>query len=281
MILMQYKHTLKQEISLSGIGIHSGKNVTLKLKPSDSGEIFFIRTDLENLKFLIDPRKVITLNSSVLTSGDKKIQTIEHLMAALYMSGIDSLTIELDVGEVPIMDGSSLPFVKAIRTAGIKSLDKEKRAIRIEKPFMVEDGNGSISVKPYIGLKISYSIYYDHPLIGEQKYSIKADEKIFAREISPARTFGFLKDVPALKEKNLAQGGSLENALVLDSKGLINGPLRFPDEFVRHKILDLIGDIALLGSPIFAHFLAKRAGHKLHLKAIRFIQKHKDYWTFA
>jgi len=277
--LMQ-KHTLKQEISLSGIGIHSGKNAALKLKPSDYGEIIFIRTDLENLKFLLDPAKVVTHNSSIMTSGDKKIQTVEHLLAALYMSGIDSLTIELDGGEVPIMDGSSLPFVKAIRAAGIKSVDKERRAIKIEKPFMVEDGKGSIFVKPYIDLKISYSIYYDHPLIGEQKYSIKAEEKIFAQEIAPARTFGFLKDVPALKAKNMAQGGSLENALVLDSQGLINGPLRFPDEFIRHKILDLIGDIAFLGSPIFAHFSAKRAGHKLHLKAIRFIQKHKDYWTF-
>jgi len=275
------KHTLKQEISLSGIGIHSGKNAKLKLKPSDSGEIIFIRTDLGNLRFLIDPEKVVTHNSSVLTSGDEKIQTIEHLMAALYMSGIDSLRIELDVGEVPIMDGSSLPFVKAIRAAGIKSLDKEKRAIRIVKPFMVEDENGSISVKPFKDLKISYSIYYDHPLIGEQKCSIKAHEKKFDQEFAPARTFGFLKDVPALKAKNLAQGGSLENTLVLDSQGLINGPLRFPDEFVRHKILDLIGDIALMGSPIFAHFLAKRAGHKLHLKAIRFIKDNKDYWTFA
>lgn len=275
------KHTLKQEISISGIGIHSGKNTTLKLKPSDSGEIIFIRTDLENLKFLIDPAKVVTHNSSVLTSGDKKIQTIEHLLAALYMSGIDSLTIELDAGEVPIMDGSSLPFVKAIRAAGIKSLDKERRALRIEKPFRVEDENGSISVKPFNELKLSYSINYDHPLIGEQKFSITADEKIFAQEIAPARTYGFLKDVPALKAKNLAQGGSLENALVLDSQGLINGPLRFPDEFVRHKILDLIGDIALLGSPIYAQFSAKSAGHKLHLKAIRFIQKHKGYWTFV
>jgi len=278
---MMQKHTLKQEISLSGIGIHSGKNAKLKLKPSDSGEVIFIRTDLENLRFLIDPGKVISHNSSVLTSGDKKIQTIEHLMAALYMLCIDSLIIELDGGEVPIMDGSSLPFVKAIRAAGIKSLDKERRAIRIEKPFMVKDENGSISVKPFKDLKISYSIYYDHPLIGDQKCSIKADEMIFDREIAPARTFGFLKDVPALKAKNLAQGGSLENALVLDSQGIINGPLRFPDEFVRHKILDLIGDIALLGSPIFAHFLAKRAGHKLHLKAIRFIKDNKDYWTFA
>ncbi len=274
------KHTLKQEISLSGIGIHSGKNTTLKLKPSDSGEIIFIRTDLENLKFLIDPAKVVTHNSSVLTSGDKKIQTIEHLLAALFMSGIDSLTIELDAGEIPIMDGSSLPFVKAIRAAGIKSLDKERRALRIKKPFRVEDENGSISVKPFNELKLSYSINYDHPLIGEQKFSITADEKIFAQEIAPARTYGFLKDVPALKAKNLAQGGSLENALVLDSQGLINGPLRFPDEFVRHKILDLIGDIALLGSPIYAQFSAKSAGHKLHLKAIRFIQKHTDYWTF-
>ncbi len=278
---MMQKHTLKQEISLSGIGIHSGKNAKIKLKPSDSGEVIFIRTDLDNLRFFIDPAKVVTNNSSVLTSGNKKIQTIEHLLAALYMSGIDSLTIELDAGEVPVMDGSALPFVKAIRAAGIKYLDKERRAIRIEKPFMVKDGKGSISVKPYSDLKISYSIYYDHPLIGEQKYSIKSAEKIFAQEIAPARTFGFLKDVPALKAKNLALGGSLENALVLDSQGLINTPLRFPDEFVRHKILDLIGDIALLGSPIFAHFIAKRAGHKLHLKAIRFIQKHKDYWTFA
>jgi len=274
------KHTLKQEISLSGIGIHSGKNANLKLKPSDSGEVIFIRTDLENLRFLVDPAKVVTHNSSVLTSGGKKIQTIEHLLAALYMSCVDSITIELDGGEVPIMDGSSMPFVKAIKAAGVKSLDKERKAIKIEKPFMVEDGNGSIFVKPYIDLKISYSIYYDHPLIGEQKYSIKAEEKIFAQEIAPARTFGFLKDVPALKEKSLAQGGSLENALVLDSKGLINGPLRFPDEFARHKILDLIGDLALLGSPIYAHFLAKRAGHKLHLKAIRFIKDNKDYWTY-
>lgn len=274
------KITIQKEIHLSGIGIHSGTNVDLILKPSSSGQILFRRTDLDNLEFSLDSKKIETLSSTSLAGEDYKIQTIEHLMAVLYAFGIDSAVIELNGNEIPIMDGSASPFVQAILKAGIKLLSEKKKVIKILKPFIIKEKEASVSFYPDSDFKITYCIEYDHPVIQKQELSLSINLKNFVTEIAPARTFGFLKDVPALRAQGLALGGSLENAIVLDEKDVISGPLRYPDEFVRHKILDLIGDLCLLGSPVLGHFKALKAGHALHLKAINFILDSPEFWTY-
>lgn len=273
------KNTIQKAIHISGVGIHSGKNVDIFLKPSRSGEITFRRTDLDNLELALDPRKIETKSSTYLVSEKCKIQTLEHLLAVLYMSGIDSLIIEINGDEIPIMDGSASPFVQAILNAGVMSLPESKKSIKITKPFSLEEKDAAFSFSPDSDFKITYSIEYDHPAIQKQELSLSLNLENFMKEIAPARTFGFLKDVPALRAQGLAAGGSLDNAVVLDEKSVINGPLRYPDEFVRHKILDLIGDLSLMGSPLIGHFKAQRAGHSLHLKAIHFLLDNPEFWT--
>jgi len=273
------KSTIQKEIHFSGVGIHSGKKVNLLLKPSSSGGIIFRRTDLDNLELALDPKRIETKNSTYLVSKECKIQTLEHLLAVLYMFGIDSLIIEINADEIPIMDGSASPFVQAILDAGIMSLPERKRSIKIVKPFSFDEMDAAFSFSPDSDFRITYSIEYDHPVIQRQELSLSLNLKNFIKEVAPARTFGFLKDVPALRAQGLAAGGSLDNAVVLDEKGVISGSLRYPDEFVRHKILDLIGDLSLMGSPLIGHFKAQRAGHSLHLKAIHFLLDNPEFWT--
>lgn len=277
---MLEKRTLRKEIVLTGIGIHSGKNVLLRLKSSSSGKMAFRRLDLGNQEVDLDPRKIEVRSSTSLTKENLKIQTVEHLLAALYMFGIDSLVVELEGNEIPALDGSASPFVRAIRKAGIKPLPLKKKSIRILKPLTLEEKEASISFLPNSDFKISYTIEFSHPAIRRQELSLSLNQRNFAREIAPARTFGFLKDAEHLRSQGLALGGSLENAIVLDEEKVINGPLRFPDEFVRHKILDFIGDLALLGHPLLGHFKAYKAGHNLHLKAIHFLLDSPKSWVY-
>jgi UDP-3-O-[3-hydroxymyristoyl] N-acetylglucosamine deacetylase len=277
---MKEKSTIQKEIHFSGVGVHSGKKVDLLLRPSSSGEITFRRTDLDNLELALDPKKIETKSSTYLVSEECKIQTLEHLLAVLYMLGIDSLIIEINGDEIPIMDGSASPFVQAILSAGIMSLPERKKSIKIIKSSFLEEKDAAFSFSPDSGFKITYSIEYDHPAIQRQELSLSLNLENFIKEVAPARTFGFLKDVPALRAQGLAAGGSLDNAVVLDEKSVISGPLRYPDEFVRHKILDLIGDLSLMGSPLTGHFKAHKAGHSLHLKAIHFLLDNPEFWTY-
>jgi len=277
---MRQKGTIKKEVLFSGIGVHSGKQVELWLKPSSSGEIIFRRIDLDNSEFHLNPKKIEAKNCSMLVAKKGRIQTLEHFMAVLFMLGVDSLIIELNEEEIPIVDGSAFPFVEAILKAGIKPLQEKKKSIKILKPFIIQEEDALISVVPDSDFRITYLIEYDHPAIESQELSLSINKENFIKQIAPARTFGFLKDVPALRAQGLALGGSLENAIVLDEKSIINGPLRFPDEFVRHKILDFIGDLFLLNSSIIGHFRAHRAGHGLHLKAVHFILDNPEYWTY-
>jgi len=278
---MAQKSTIQREISLSGVGIHSGEKVNLILKPSTAGEITLLRKDKGSSEIRIDSQKIKAKRSSFLDTSREKILTLEHLLAVLYMFGIDSLVIELDGGEIPIMDGSALPFVQAIREAGVSPLPQEKKTLRILKSYTVRENDASLSFHPDSDFKITYCIEFDHPVIRRQELSLPITLEGFVKEIAPARTFGFLKDVPQLRREGLALGGSLENAIVLDEERVINGPLHFPDEFVRHKILDLIGDLSLLASPVLGHFKAHKAGHLLHLKAVRFILNNPEFWVFA
>lgn len=274
---MREKNTLRKEICLSGIGIHTGKQVDLRLKPSSSGGILFRRTDLGNAEVNLDIKNIKTENSTYIETEGYKIQTLEHLLAVLYMFGIDSAVVEMNEGEIPIMDGSAAPFVDAVHRAGIQPLPEQIEFFHILKPYSIKEKDGFFSFSPGVDFKISYRIEYDHPLIQKQERSLTLNLENFTAEIAPSRTFGFLKDVPALRAQGLAQGGSLDNALVLDEKGLVSGSLRFQDEFVRHKILDLIGDLSLFGSPLIGHFEAFKAGHSLHLKAVCFLLDNPEY----
>jgi UDP-3-O-[3-hydroxymyristoyl] N-acetylglucosamine deacetylase len=274
---MVEKRTIKEEISFSGLGIHSGKDVEMSLKPSDSGEIVFKRMDLDNKEFRILLKDIQAKNCTMLVTEEGKIQTLEHLLAVLWVHGIDSLIVELNQEEIPILDGSALPFVRAIRKAGVRDLNQEKRPIRIVKPFIIQEDDASISVVPDPALRITYHIDYAHPSIRKQGISIVVNPDDFDRDIAPARTFGFVDDVPSLRERGLALGGSLKNAIVLDKLSVISGELRFPDEFVRHKVLDIVGDLSLVGFPLIGHFIANKAGHGLHLQVARFLRDNLEY----
>ena len=279
---MVQKKTIKNEICLVGIGVHSGKPVRLVLRPSNKGKIVFRRRDLGGLEMAVDPGRVEALNSTAIAGRRFKVRTVEHLLASLFAAGIASVVVELDADEIPILDGSALPFVRALETGGTRSLPGNVPILRIRKPFAVEECGASVIVEPAAkgeGFRLAYTIEYPHPLIGRQTRGLSLTPETFAGEIAPARTFGFIKDVEALHGRGLARGSSFENTVVLDSERVMNGPLRFPDECVRHKLLDLVGDLALLGRPLAGRFTAHKAGHRLHLQVVRFLLGHPDFWT--
>lgn len=273
------KKTIARTVELEGVGIHSGRIIRLSLNPSESGRIEFRLGDKGGRQIALDPRKTEADNCMALTDGRVKIRTVEHLMAVLFVFGLDSLLVELSGEEIPILDGSALPFAEAVQKAGQFELPQKKNRIKITKPFRIRMEAGSVEVVPDPELRISYRIEYDHPSIGEQVISLVIDKDTFVREIAPARTFGFLDEVPALKARGLAHGGSFDNAVVLDKKGVISGPLRFPDEFVRHKVLDFVGDLGLLGASLEGHFKADLAGHRLHRACVLFLMGHRDHWS--
>lgn len=251
------------------------------LKPSDEGSLIFRRKDLKDLEFRLNPEQVEARNSSVLTAGEHRIQTVEHLLAALNGMGIDSVTIELSGGEVPVMDGSALPFVEALQDVSLRPVEQEQRYLRVRREFTITEGDAFIRVMPASVFEIFYRIQFDHPLIGCQEKHFVMDKDAFIRDIAPARTFGFVRDIEALHEQGLARGAGLQNVVGLDDAGVVNGPLRFPDEFVRHKILDLIGDFALLGYPFIGRVEAEKAGHALHHKAVAHLAKHPDLFVLT
>jgi UDP-3-O-[3-hydroxymyristoyl] N-acetylglucosamine deacetylase len=277
---MVEKRTIRREVAISGTGIHSGRKVRMVLKPSRRGEIIFRRLDLDHLELRVDPQQAETGNCTSLVSGSSRVRTVEHLLAVLFVLGIDSLDIELDAEELPIMDGSAGPLARAILAAGIQPLKEKRTAIRIVRPWTITENNASISFRPDGNFSISYTIEFSHPSIGRQALSLTLSRWTFLSEIAPARTFGFLGDARKLRRRGLALGASMENTVVLDAAKIVSDPLRFPDEFVRHKILDLTGDLALLGHPLLGRFEAERAGHDLHLKAVCFLVEHRDFWVF-
>jgi len=215
-----------------------------------------------------------------LASDSASVDTVEHLMAALRSLGVDNVTVELNHSEVPIMDGSAAPWVYLVQDAGIKELAVARRTIRVLKSIQVQHGDKRIALFPADGFRITYTISFDHPLLRHQQKSMELDEQVFVDEIAPARTFGFLKEVEMLRQRGLALGGSLENAVVLGETGVLN-PLRFEDEFVRHKILDVIGDLALVGHPIQGHLVVHRGGHALHTALAAELMRQPDAWEFA
>jgi UDP-3-O-[3-hydroxymyristoyl] N-acetylglucosamine deacetylase len=282
---MNAQRTLRRSVSCTGIGLHSGNKVTLSLKPApaDYG-IRFQRADLGGLEI---PATVTHLGGVAqyqtgLMREAVSVETVEHLLAALTALGIDNVIVELNSPEVPIMDGSAAPFVYLIlNEAGVKRLQTPRRYLKVLRPVSLTHGDKRIALYPSDHFKVTYSISFDHPLLRHQSRTMRITEESFVEEIAPARTFGFLKEVEMLRQRGLALGGSLDNAIVLGETGVLNNALRFEDEFVRHKILDVIGDLSLVGYPVIGHLVAHRGGHALHTAFAAKILEETDAWRLV
>src|SRR5918999_5033319 len=281
---MNAQRTLRRPVSCTGIGLHSGNKVTLSLKPAPANYgIRFQRSDLGGLEI----RAIVTHLGGIqyqtgLTRETVSVETVEHLLSALTALGIDNAIVELNHPEVPIMDGSAAPFVYLIlNEAGVKRLPAPKRYLKVLRPISLTQGDKRIALYPSEHFKVTYSISFDHPLLRHQSRTLRITEESFIEELAPARTFTFLKDVEMLRQNGLALGGSLENAVVLGETGVLNNALRFEDEFVRHKILDAIGDLSLVGYPVIGHLVAHRAGHALHTAFAARILEEVDAWKIV
>jgi len=281
---MHLRQTLASEVVLRGVGLHSGQPARVRLVPAEAGHgIVFVRTDVGGATV---PATLEysgpSFYATVLQNDGVKVSTIEHLMAAVYALRIDDLRIELDGPEPPILDGSSGPFVDAILNVGRKELGIEREYMTLVRPVVVTEQEKRIAAYPAPEYRVTYAIDFDHPLLGYQELSVSLwKEGDFARKLAPARTFTFEVEVESLRRNGLALGGSLENALVLGEDRLLNPDLRFEDEFVRHKMLDLTGDLSLLGRPLRAHVVAYRAGHDMHARLARRIWNSTDCWYLA
>ena len=274
------QQTLRRSVPCTGIGLHSGRRVTMRLRPAPANHgIRFRRLDLDGLEVPAVAARVARMDYATgLAQDAASVDTVEHLLAALVGLGIDNVTVELNQAEVPIMDGSAASFVYLIHEAGVRRLAAPRRFLRVARPISLSSGDKSIALYPADDFRVTYSISFDHPLLRHQTRSQSVSEESFIEEIAPARTFGFLSDVEQLRQRGLALGGSLDNAIVLGETGVLNSSLRFEDEFVRHKILDVIGDLALVGYPLIGHLVAHRAGHALHVAFARRILDEPDAW---
>ena len=277
-----YQQTLVRPVRCSGVGLHSGKRVSLVIKPAHVNHgIRFVRTDLPHRPVInAHIHKVIDTSLATTIGSDGVIvATIEHLMAALAGLGIDNALVEMDAYEVPIMDGSAGPFTQLLKKGGIRVQSARRYFFIVKKPLTMEFEDKKVALLPSDTYKISYTIDFDHPVIKNQSLTIDVTDSIFEKEISRARTFGFLHEVAYLKRYGFARGGSLENAVVIDQNGIMNQEgLRYQNEFVRHKILDCIGDLSLLGMPIIGHVVAHKSGHALNHALLKKFMDLKECW---
>jgi UDP-3-O-[3-hydroxymyristoyl] N-acetylglucosamine deacetylase len=275
------EQTIAKPIEFSGIGLHTGERARLRILPAPEGKgIIFRRVDLDNFELRADVGSVARVAyATTLMKRGVWISTVEHLLSALYGVGIDNAYIELDNFEVPILDGSARPFTEAITRVGIHKQNRRKQYIRITKEFVLNDGDKTIGIYPSNHFAIQYDIDFPHPLIGRQRIDVQFTGTNYADFIAPARTFGFYREVEKLQAGGLIRGGSLENAIVLTETGMLNETsLRFPDEFVRHKTLDLLGDFALIGQPVMGRLVAHRAGHALHTRFVAELLDSTSHW---
>ncbi|MGA1336365.1 MAG: UDP-3-O-acyl-N-acetylglucosamine deacetylase, partial [Burkholderiaceae bacterium] len=282
---MLRQRTLRSAVSAQGVGLHSGQRVRLSLQPApaDSG-IVFRRSDLPQPNEIVSKAVAVgdTRMASTIGEGAVKVATVEHLMSALSGLGIDNATVEVDAAEIPIMDGSAASFVYLIRSAGIQEQDQPKRFVEVIKPIEVRDGDKWARLDPYYGFRLDFTIDFQHPAVNQtgQEVSIDFEQSSFVEEIARARTFGFMRDVDALRSKGLAMGGSLDNAIVMDSHRILNrSGLRRPDEFAMHKALDAIGDLYLLGQPLMAAYSAFKSGHALNNQLLRALLDDTSAWV--
>ena len=278
------QRTLKNIIRATGVGLHSGEKVYLTLKPApvDTG-IMFVRADLDPVVYVPARAENVgeTTMSTTLVIGDTKVDTVEHLLSAMAGLGIDNAYVELSASEVPIMDGSAGPFVFLIQSAGLEEQDAAKKFIRILREVTVEDGDKRATFVPFEGFKVSFEIDFDHPVFRDrtQVASVDFSSTSFVKEVSRARTFGFMSDLEYMRKNNLALGGSVENAIVVDKDGVLNEDgLRYEDEFVKHKILDAIGDLYLLGNSLIGEFRGFKSGHALNNQLLRKLIAQTDAW---
>jgi len=281
---LDHQTTIASPAGVSGIGLHTGVPVNVRMLPAPAHRgIIFRRTDLNN--FEIEARASNVARLSYATSLMKRgvlISTTEHLLSALAGCGVDNVVVEIDNLEVPIMDGSALPFVRMIEEVGVRRQRARRRYAKILKPVEVADGAKRISIHPSDCFSVSYRIDFNHPLIGVQRLEFALDSGDYAAGIAPARTFGFAEEVETLRRNGLVRGGSLENAVVLTREGLMNPEgLRFADEFCRHKVLDLIGDLVMFGHPIVGHVSVDRGGHAMHYALAAQLLRDKSAWTLA
>ncbi|MCU1303971.1 MAG: UDP-3-O-[3-hydroxymyristoyl] N-acetylglucosamine deacetylase [Candidatus Sulfotelmatobacter sp.] len=277
---MTQEQTFRSAVECSGIGLHSGAPVSVRILPASPGTgIVFRRTDLDNFEIEAVSRNVARV--SYATSLMKKgvlISTTEHLLSSFIGLGIDNAIVELDNLELPILDGSALPFVELIQKAGIRKQRRPRKYLKILREVEMREGNKFISVYPAESYSVSYSINFPHPLIGKETFQVELSNGSYLRNIAGARTFGSREDEKAMRNMGLIRGASRDNCIVLTRDGIENGPLRFPDEFVRHKVLDLVGDLALLGKPILGRIVADRAGHAMHTALVSRILRDKTLW---
>jgi UDP-3-O-[3-hydroxymyristoyl] N-acetylglucosamine deacetylase len=284
---MLKQRTLKKAISATGVGLHNGEKVTLTLRPAaaDTG-IVFKRVDLpQPNEILVTPNAVHdTRLCSALEANGARVATVEHIMSALAGLGVDNVYIEVDASEIPIMDGSSGPFVYLLQEAGIAEQAAAKKFIRVKKTVQVIDGDKWVRFEPYHGFKVDFTINFNHPVFENSGSQVKIDfaEDSYIKEISRARTFGFMHEVEYLRSNGLARGGSLDNAIVLDEYRVINADgLRYNDEFAKHKVLDAIGDLYMLGHPILGAFFAYKSGHALNNQLLRALMQDETAWEYA
>jgi UDP-3-O-[3-hydroxymyristoyl] N-acetylglucosamine deacetylase len=281
------QRTLKNTIRATGVGLHTGDKVYLTLRPADANTgIRFRRVDLENpVTIEATPENVgETMLSTTLVAGDVKISTIEHLLSAFAGLGIDNAIIDVSAAEVPIMDGSAGPFVFLLQSAGVEEQDSPKQYIRIKRSIRVEEDDKWAAFEPFEGFKVTFTIDFEHPAFEDHVKTATMDfsSTTFVKEVSRARTFGFMKDIDRLRQNNLALGGSLDNAIVVDDDKVVNEDgLRYADEFVKHKILDAIGDLYLLGHSLIGEFTGYKSGHGLNNKLLRALLNDKDAWEMV
>ena len=279
------QRTLKESVSAIGVGLHKGEKVQITLRPAPANTgIIFRRVDLDPVVDIPATPEAVgetTLCTCLVNEQGVQISTVEHLLSAVAGLGIDNLIVEVDSPEIPIMDGSALPFVYLIQSVGIATSNVAKRFLRITKTIRVEEGDKWAELKPYEGFRVNFAIEFEHPVIVNtcQAMSMDLSSCSFIKEISRARTFGFMKDIEFLRSHNLALGGSLENAIVLDEYRMLNkDDLRYDDEFVKHKILDAVGDLYLLGRSLIGSFEGHKSGHDLNNKLLRKLLQNKDSW---
>ncbi|MEE9352217.1 MAG: UDP-3-O-acyl-N-acetylglucosamine deacetylase [Thiotrichaceae bacterium] len=283
---MQAQRTLKQLIETTGIGVHSGKKVKLTLRPAavNTG-IVFTRVDLDPPISIKATAEQVgeTMLSTTLVQDGIKVSTIEHLMSALAATGIDNLYVDLTAEEVPIMDGSASPFLYLIQSAGVEEQNVSKQFIKITKPIEVRKGDIYASLEPYDGFKLAFEIDFQHPAVKDTKQFIEVDlsKDSYSSEIGRARTFGFMKDAEMLRSKNLGLGGNLGNAVVLDEFRVLNDTLRYDDEFVKHKMLDAVGDLYTLGYGIIGKFYGYKSGHAVNNLLVRELLQQQESWEFV
>ncbi len=284
---MLKQRTLKSLVRAKGVGLHTGQRINLALRPAqpDTG-IVFRRVDLASPVDIPARADLVgeTRLSSCLVHQDVKVYTVEHLMSALAGMGVDNAYVDVDGPEVPIMDGSAAPFVLLVQQAGMEEQPAPKRFLRVKRTVEIQDGDKWARLEPYEGLRLQFSIVFNHPVIDRTRQSVSVDfaETSYLKEIARARTFGFMHDVEQLRENGLALGGGLDNALVLDEFRLLNADgLRFADEFIRHKVLDAIGDLYLLGRPLLGAFSAHKSGHALNNRLLRALVSDTAAWEMA